>query len=301
MLFLYSCWSFIEHAKRELEVIDYAIAIEINEKEGVRSISTWNLTTKGLDPAEDGLGLLVFAPTNLQIFSIFDNITPSSWKGRRRRSGSNDLTTKSSDNGYGSPNSLARSLPKLTPSHLNALGISLCSVVCRTLPYLGSAVGHCSEVPSRFCHYCWPLCPEQRWCRAPMGCPPFWNCGGQWMGYRNLEWSKATLHGRFSNFNIPKNHLKMLQNTQISWPYPQIPWFCRSGLGPGICTFYKHSRSFWCRPSTIHAKLTKWFPWFLPLLPAIVDTLPSKISNLLPKTVTDEDTKAVKESVNWLS
>lgn len=52
--------------------------IEINEKEGMRVISTWNSTEKELDLAEEGLNLLVCAPTNLQIFSIMNNITTNS-------------------------------------------------------------------------------------------------------------------------------------------------------------------------------------------------------------------------------
>lgn len=38
----------------------------------------WNYTAKELDPAEEGLSLLVFAPANLQIFSIMDNIISNS-------------------------------------------------------------------------------------------------------------------------------------------------------------------------------------------------------------------------------
>ena len=66
--------------KEEREVIDAPTPIEINEKEGMRPISTWNSPAKELDPAEESLSLLVRAPTNLQIFSIMNNITTNSWK-----------------------------------------------------------------------------------------------------------------------------------------------------------------------------------------------------------------------------
>lgn len=40
----------------------------------------WNSTAKELDRAEEGFSLLVFAPANLQIFSIMNNIISNSWK-----------------------------------------------------------------------------------------------------------------------------------------------------------------------------------------------------------------------------
>lgn len=119
---LYSFWSFIEHAKREREVIDFPTMIEINEKKGMKTISVWNSTAKGSDPAEEGLSILVGAPTNLQIVSLMDNITTNSWKGRMR-SRSHDLITKSPNNGYHSPSSSTPFPQKLIPSHWNALGI----------------------------------------------------------------------------------------------------------------------------------------------------------------------------------
>lgn len=159
------------------------------------------------------------------MLSIFDNIIPSSWKGWRRRSGSSDWIIKSSNNGYCSPNSLAHSPPKLSLSHPNALGISPCVVVWRIPPYLGLVICCCSEVPSRFSHYYWPICPEQRWCRGPMGSPSWWNCWGTVNGLQELSMFKATPHGHFSNVNVPKNHWKILQKKKCTsfHPIPRYP------------------------------------------------------------------------------
>ena len=101
---------------------------------------------------------------------------------KRRRSGLIDLTTKARNNGYRSPNSSAHFPQKLTPSCPNTLGIFILWGFWRTHPYLGSVVCLHSEVPSRFCCYCWPPNPEQRWCRGPMSSPHKWNCGdSEWV------------------------------------------------------------------------------------------------------------------------
>lgn len=103
-------------------------------------------------------------------------------KRRRRRGGLIELTTKALNNRYHSPNSSAHFPQKLTSSPLNTLGIFILWAFWLTSPYLGSVVCLHSEVPSRSCHYCWPLSPEQRWCRDPMSSPHKWNCGdSEWV------------------------------------------------------------------------------------------------------------------------
>lgn len=164
---------------KEKAVTDSPVAIETDEREDMRSVSMWNSTSWDLDPAEEGLSGLVLAPANLQIFPIMDNVTTNSWTGRRR-SRSSDLTTQPLSDGYHCPSSWAHSPRKLT--HPDALGIFTPWGFGHTLPYLGSVVFLHSGVPSRFCHYCWPSSPEQRWRRGPKSSPPLWNCGdSEWV------------------------------------------------------------------------------------------------------------------------
>lgn len=191
---------------KERAVTGSPAAIEREDREDRRSVSIRNSAAWALDPAEEGLSVLVLAPANLQIFPIMDNVTTNSWTGRR--SGSSDLTTKPLCDGYHSPRSLAHCSWKLT--HPDALGTFTLWGFGHTLPYLGSVVFLHSGVPSRFCHYCWRSRPEQRWRRGPKSSPPLWNCEGSECVTGAWNFQKQCYWGHFSNFNVPRNHLKIL-------------------------------------------------------------------------------------------
>lgn len=110
------------NTQRSGGVIGSPTEIERKEKEGMKPLSTCHSIAKGWDPAEEGLNLLICAPTNLQIISLMHNVTTNSWKGRMR-SGLSDLTTKSPNNGSHFPSASAHSPQKVAPSHLDALGM----------------------------------------------------------------------------------------------------------------------------------------------------------------------------------
>lgn len=123
MLFLYSCWYLLNMRREKGRLLTLLLRLRWMKRKAWGQFPHGMLLQKELDPAQEGLSLLVFAPTNLQLFAILDHVTTNSCKGRRR-SGSMDLTTKSLNSGCHSPNCWARFPQKLTRTHPSALGAS---------------------------------------------------------------------------------------------------------------------------------------------------------------------------------
>lgn len=128
MLFLYSCWYLLNMQRDKGRLLTLLLRLREMKRKAWGQFSHGMPLQKELAPAQEGFSLLVFAPTNLQLFAIMDHITTNSCKGRRR-SGSMDLTTKSLNSGCHSPNCWARFPQAHTVTsecfRCGALGISL--------------------------------------------------------------------------------------------------------------------------------------------------------------------------------